>query len=57
MNNISNEQAMDIIRKHQQKPPVDVVAIAHDLNINVYTALGDGLSGMIKKDNEQEKAV
>jgi Zn-dependent peptidase ImmA (M78 family) len=53
MNNILDDQVIDIIKKHQIKPPIDVVAIAHGLQINVYTALGtDNISGKIVKDNK-----
>lgn len=50
MNNISIEQAV-IIRKHQNSAPVDVISIAHDFKIEVYTAVDDeNLSGKIVKD-------
>lgn len=42
----------EVIRHHQNKSPVDVVGIAHDLGINVYTAIGSkNLSGKIIKDH------
>lgn len=51
MNNISTGQA-EIIRRHQKSPPVDVVAIANDFQINVYTAMGDeNLSGKIVRSD------
>ena len=53
MNIKSHEQILDLLRKHQGTPPVNVVAIAHDLEINVYKALGEGLSGMIVKNTSQ----
>lgn len=45
-----NEQLV-IIRKHQIKPPVDLIAIARDLDLSIFRAKGwtDELSGMIKK--------
>jgi hypothetical protein len=41
-----------IIQRHQQKPPVDVIAIARDLGVNVWEMhnLPDGISGKIFKD-------
>lgn len=48
------EQQKRIIRKAQQKLPVPVVRIAHELGLNVYAARGwaDGLSGMIKRADD-----
>lgn len=48
-----NTKLRDLIERHQIKTPVNITAIAHDLGINVYNAIGDGLSGMIKKDKAQ----
>ena len=49
MNNIPTEQA-SIIRRHQKISPVNVVEIAHDLKIKVFSANGDeNLSGKIIK--------
>lgn len=49
MNNKINEQILNVIEKHQKTPPVDILAIADDLQINVYKAVGEELSGMIVK--------
>lgn len=46
---MNNQQILKIIEKHQAAAPVSVLAIANDLGINVYKAIGDGLSGMIVK--------
>jgi predicted transcriptional regulator len=44
----------DLIRRHQQSAPVDVVKLAHDIGINVYQALGaNNLSGKIIKNPQQ----
>ncbi len=47
------QEQIEIIRKYQQSAPVDVVSIARDLRINVYTAVGDeNLSGKIVKSSQ-----
>lgn len=51
MSNISYTQWKNILEKTQQTTPVAVIAIASDLGINVYSGIGEGLSGMIIKDN------
>ncbi len=53
MNNVLNRQIREVLRRHQQRAPIYILAIAHDLGINVYSAIGEGLSGMIKKDSTQ----
>ena len=46
-----NQHIQEIISKRQKAFPVDVTAIAHDLGIKVYSALGSAeLSGKIVKD-------
>lgn len=43
-----------IIRKHQLKPPVDVIAIAEEIGLPVYEddAMPDNISGMLLKNAE-----
>jgi hypothetical protein len=45
-------EQMAVIRRHQDEPPVQVVPIARDLDLEVYRASGwpEDLSGMIIKD-------
>ncbi len=43
----------EIIQRHQENAPVDIVAIAHNLGINVYSACeSENLSGKIIKDSK-----
>jgi Zn-dependent peptidase ImmA (M78 family) len=47
------EEVQEIIKKHQKTTPVDIVAIAQDLGINVYRAKGSSdLAGKVVKDSE-----
>lgn len=52
---IGYREAMDIISRHQTCAPVDVLAIARDLGLEVYRVQGwpDDISGMIKADPER----
>lgn len=45
------EKDYTIIRKHQKHAPVDILAIAKDLNIKVYKSEGETLSGKIVRDS------
>ncbi len=50
MINVTVEHAMNIIRRHQSDTPVDVVSIAHDLGIKIYSAdANDDISGKNRK--------
>ena len=53
---VTYNEAMEIIRKHQTKAPVSVLAIAHELGCRVYRAKGwpDSLSGKISRSEEEE---
>lgn len=51
MLNRLNEQDLAAIRNHQTSAPVDVIAIARDLNINVYRSTAETLSGKIVKSS------
>lgn len=44
----------EIIKRHQERAPVQVVALASELGLNVYSApnFGDNVSGMIKRDDK-----
>src|ERR1700722_742624 len=52
LDQISRNQAMDIILKYQTKRPVDILAIAHEFKIKVYRTKDwpASLSGQIIKD-------
>lgn len=43
----------EVIKRHQERPPVPVVSIARDLGLKVFksSSLADNVSGMIKKDS------
>lgn len=50
---IINQNYKNLITKHQNSLPVDVIALAKDLEINVYKATGGDLSGKIARDIER----
>jgi len=45
----------EIVRRHQNEPPVQIVPIANDMGLNVYRVSDwkDTLSGMIVRDKER----
>ncbi|MES2272977.1 MAG: ImmA/IrrE family metallo-endopeptidase, partial [Chlamydiota bacterium] len=55
MDDLSDIRAIDIIRKYQTKPPVNILGIAHELRIKVYRTKDwpDLLSGQIIKDEQR----
>jgi Zn-dependent peptidase ImmA (M78 family) len=51
-------ECMDIIKKHQQQLPVDVIAIANEIGIKVYKVdWEENISGMIKKNENGDCAI
>lgn len=54
-----DDNAMKIIRKHQSKPPIQLVPIANELDLKVYRvpSFSNELSGMIKKEEDGSFAI
>ena len=52
IDDLTFNEAMDLILKHQTKPPVDILAIVHEFKIKVYRTKDwpDSLNGQIVKD-------
>ena len=55
MNNLLTEVQFDLVKKHQQKLPVDVKALARELGLKVYEVANwpDDLCGKIIKDSSK----
>lgn len=52
---IPHADAEAIIRRHQRTAPVDILAIARDMGVAVYTdMLGPEVSGLIRRDQSAE---
>lgn len=54
MKKLTFSECLNVLRRHQEKAPIETIPLAHDLGMNVYKVndWDDNISGKIQKDDD-----